>query len=175
MGSTERRLGVYLRSFPQAVTLLFHGLIHGSFMILSPQTGFRPPIFSCFAAVRFSAVKGNNFCSNTYNFLDFSPCCSTTILPIVVIESLNTSVRVCFAQPSHSGAECDPRHRGAVFTWESNHPKAPPLIGPSLAVTDTPTESTDTLAAGPKNGYFRIHQISETEELKLASLSILDG
>ena len=61
------------------------------------------------------------------------------------------------------------------FTWESNHPKAPPLIGPSLAVTDTPTESTDAQAAGPKNGYFRIHQISETEELKLASLSILDG
>ena len=36
-------------------------------------------------------------------------------LPIVVTESLNTSVRVCFAQPSHSGAECDPRHRGAAF------------------------------------------------------------
>ena len=35
--------------------------------------------------------------------------------PNVVTESLKTNVRVCFAQPSHSGAECDPRHRGAVF------------------------------------------------------------
>ena len=61
MGSTERRLGVYLRSFPQAVTLLFHGLIHGSFMILSPQTGFRPPIFSCFAAVRFPQSRETTF------------------------------------------------------------------------------------------------------------------
>ena len=30
-GSTERRLGVYLLSCPQAVTLLFHCLIHGGF------------------------------------------------------------------------------------------------------------------------------------------------
>ena len=30
-GSTERRLGVYLLSCPQAVTRLFHGLIHGGF------------------------------------------------------------------------------------------------------------------------------------------------
>ena len=29
MGSTERRLGVYLLSFTQAVTILFHVLIHG--------------------------------------------------------------------------------------------------------------------------------------------------
>ena len=33
-----------------------------------------------------TAVKGNNHCSNTYNFSDFSPCCSTAILPIVVTE-----------------------------------------------------------------------------------------
>ena len=89
------------------------------------------------------------------------PCRSLTILPIVVIESLNTSVRVCFAQPSHSGAECDPRHWGAVFTWESNTHKAPLLIGPSQAVTDTFTESTDTLAAGPKNGNFLFSQLPD--------------
>ena len=29
MGSTERRLGVYLLSSSQAVTLLLHGLFHG--------------------------------------------------------------------------------------------------------------------------------------------------
>ena len=43
------------------------------------------------------------------------PFCSLTFLLNVVTESLKTNVRVCFAQPSHSGAECDPRHRGAVF------------------------------------------------------------
>ena len=102
---------MYLRSFPQAVTLLFHGLFHGSFMILSPQTGF--PTAACALPPQISAT--------VIQLLNFQllglmqPFCSTAILPIVVIESLNTSVRVCFAQPSHSGAECDPRHRGAVF------------------------------------------------------------
>ena len=72
--------------------------------------------------------------------------------PNVVTESLNTSVRVCFAQPSHSGAECDPRHRGADYAWESNHHNAPPLTGLSQEGTDTLTESTDIPAAGPKNG-----------------------
>ena len=38
-----------------------------------------------------TAVKGNNHCSNTYNFSDFSPCCSTAILPIVVTCLLYTS------------------------------------------------------------------------------------
>ena len=89
---------------------------------------------------------------NNSSDLTQSPCRSTAILPIVVTESLNTSVRVCFAQPSHSGAECDPRHWGADFAWESNHPNAPPLTGLSQEGTDTLTESTATPAAGPKNG-----------------------
>ena len=93
--------------------------------------------------------------------------------PNVATESLKTNVRVCFAQPSHSGAECDPRHRGAVFAWESNNHKAPLLIGPSQAVTDTLTESTDTMAAGPKNGYFRIHQISDLSCLIFPHVAIL--
>ena len=80
---------------------------------------------------------------NISSDLTQSPCRSLTFLPIVATESLKTNVRVCFAQPSHSGAECDPRHRGADFAWESNKHKAPLLIGPSQAVTDTLTESTD--------------------------------
>ena len=32
-----------------------------------------------------TAVKRNNLCSNTYNFSDFSPCCSITFLPNVAI------------------------------------------------------------------------------------------
>ena len=51
---------------------------------------------------------------NISSDLTQSPCRSTAFLPNVVTESLKTNVRVCFAQPSHSGAECDPRHRGAV-------------------------------------------------------------
>ena len=68
----------------------------------------------------------------------------------MVTESLNTSFEVCPAQPSHSGAECDPRHRGADLAWESNQPNAPPLTGFSQEGTDTLTESTDIPAAGPK-------------------------
>ena len=52
---------------------------------------------------------------NNSSDLTQSPCRSTAILPIVVTESLKTNVRVCFAQPSHLGAECDPRYRGAVL------------------------------------------------------------
>ena len=124
-----------------------------------PQTSFPPLPSAADFQPRF--CRRVNRLLNISVALTFSPYVSLTFLPIVETESLNTSVRVCFAQPSHSGAECDPRHRGAVLAWESNHHKAPPLIGPSQAVTDTLTESTDTLAAGPKNGYFRIHQISD--------------
>ena len=54
-------------------------------------------------------------------FLNNTVCADSCALPFphhfpnVVTESLKTNVRVCFAQPSHSGAECDPRHRGAAF------------------------------------------------------------
>ena len=112
-GSSQRRLCT-CTTFEQAVTLLFHFLIHGS-SCFHPKTGFSATFSSRGLLQLVVAVKGNNLCSNTYNFSDFSPYCSTAILPIVVTESLKTNVRVCFAQPSHSGAECDPRHRGAVF------------------------------------------------------------
>ena len=45
-----------------------------------------PPQQRCNLSHFVTAVKGNNHCSNTYNFSDFSPCCSTAILPIAVIE-----------------------------------------------------------------------------------------
>ena len=39
----------------------------------------------------------NNHCSNTYNFSDLSPCCSTAILPIVVTELTEYNCQsVCF-------------------------------------------------------------------------------
>ena len=77
-------------------------------------------------------------------------------LPNVILALTEKSkFEVCPAQPSHSGAECDPLHRGAVFAWESNHPNAPPITGTSQEGTDTLTESTATPAAGPKNGSFR--------------------
>ena len=40
------------------------------------------------------------------------------------------------------------------FTSESNQPNMPPLTGFPLEVIDTPFESTDALAAGPKHGSF---------------------
>ena len=98
---------------------------------------------------------------NISSDLTQSPCRSTAILPIVEIESLNTSVRVCFAQPSHSGAECDPRHRGAVFCIGNQPPQRSTSTGPSPEVLATPIESTDALAAGPKHGSFLFHQLSD--------------
>ena len=82
---------MYLRSFPQAVTLLFHGLFHGSFMILSPQTGF--PTAACALPPQISATVKQLLNFQLLGLMQ--PFCSTAILPIVVIESLNTSVRVC--------------------------------------------------------------------------------
>ena len=52
---------------------------------VSPPKPF-PPQQRCSLSLFVTAVKGNNHCSNTYNFSDFSPCCSTAILPIVVTE-----------------------------------------------------------------------------------------
>ena len=89
------------------------------------------------------------------------PCGSIAILPIVEIESLNTSVRVCFAQPSHPGAECDPRHRGAAFCIGNQPPQRTTSTGSSPEVTATPIESTDALAAGPKHGSFLFHRLSD--------------
>ena len=110
----------------------------------------------CLAGSRASETFFNNS-----SLWTFSPCCSITFLPNVVTESLNTSVRVCFAQPSHSGAECDPRHRVAVFCIGNQPPQRTTSTGPSPEVTATPIESTDALAAGPKHGSFLSHQLSD--------------
>ena len=108
-----------------------------------------PPQQRCSLSRFVTAVKGNNLCSNTYKFFGPFTLRFITVLPIVEIESLNTSVRVCFAQPSHSGAECDPRHRGAVFCIGIQPPQRTTSTGPSPEVLATPIESTDALAAGP--------------------------
>ena len=91
-GSTERRLGVYLLSSSQAVTLLLHGLFHGS-SCFHPQTS----VLQLSCAVRSpplsTAVKRNSLCSNTYSFLDLSPYRSTAILLIVEIELTENQCR----------------------------------------------------------------------------------
>ena len=49
----------------------------------------------------------------------------------------------------------------AALTWESNNHKAPPLIGLSQEVTDTLTESTDTLARRAKKRF-----LSNTSDIR---------
>ena len=112
---------------------------------------------------------------NNSSHRTFSPCCSIAILPIVVIESLNTSVRVCFAQPSHSGAECDPRHRGAAFCIGVQQPQRTTSTGPSPEVMATPIESTDALAAGPKHGSFLFHQLSDQSRTLFSTCCIFSS
>ena len=73
------------RTFLQAVTPLFPCLFPWWFHDTSPKPF--PPQQRCSLSRFVTAVKGNNHCSNTYNCTDFSPCCSTAILPIVAIES----------------------------------------------------------------------------------------
>ena len=78
-GSTERRLGVYLLSCPQAVTLLFHGLIHGSFMIPSPKTGFPPQ--TCSRLATTLTVRVQTLFNHTVS-ADFSTLRFFAFLPI---------------------------------------------------------------------------------------------
>ena len=153
---------VYLQQFGTVEhAVQFALLVSMVFHASAPKTGLSATFSSRGLLQLVVAVKGNNLCSNTYNFSDFSPYCSTAILRIVVTESLNTSVRVCFAQPSHSGAECDPRHRGAAFCIGIQQPQRTTSTGPSPEVTATPIESTDALAAGPKHGSFLFHRLSD--------------
>ena len=105
------------------------------------------------AVLSLAASRASETFFNNSSLWTFSPCCSITFLPNVILALTEEfKFEVCPAQPSHSGAECDPLHRGAVFAWESNHPNAPPITGTSQEGTDTLTESTATPAAGPKNG-----------------------
>ena len=51
-----------------------------------------------------TAVKRNNLCSNTYNFSDFSPCCSITFLPNVATAlTENPSSKCVLFIPSYPG------------------------------------------------------------------------
>ena len=122
-------------------------------MIPFPQTGFPQPLLQLICAASSLQSRETTFVKTPTIVSDFPPCCSIAFL---LTETLalteKTKFEVCPAQPSHSGAECDPRHRGAVLARESNHPNAPPLTGTSQEGTDTLTESTATPAAGPKNG-----------------------
>ena len=70
-----------------AMTLLHFSLLCFDAMVVhvSPPKPF-PPQQRCSLSRFVTAVQGNNHCSNTYNFSDLSPCCSTAILPIVVTE-----------------------------------------------------------------------------------------
>ena len=82
----------------------------------TPQTGFFQQLSRRSSAdVQRLFSRARETMLNNSSDLTQSPCRSTAILPIVVTESLKTNVRVCFAQPSHLGAECDPRYRGAVL------------------------------------------------------------
>ena len=113
--------------------------------ILSPQTGFPPQ--TCSRLATTLTVRVQTLFNHTV-LADFFT------MPFHHLPSqrgnwvyLNTIVRVCFAQPSHSGAECDPRHWGAVSLGKHSL-NLPPLTGTSLELTYTPTESTATMAAG---------------------------
>ena len=67
------------------------------------------------------------------------------------LSSLNTNVRVCFAQPSHSGAECDPVTGALNSCRKSCNWAFPP--SPEFTTGSTLTEFTASTAAGPKNGF----------------------
>ena len=123
-GSTKGRFGVYLPlNFCTSCSTL--GLLHGGFTILPPNV-LVPS--SCAAGLiaqlcsRVFRVQLETMFNHTVS-ADFSTLRFFAFLPIVVTESLKTNVRVCFAQPSHSGAECDPRHRGAVFCIGKHPPQ----------------------------------------------------
>ena len=84
MGCGQRRLTVYLPETVAHAVPISLVCFHGGSTILPPKPF--PPQQRCSLSRFVTAVKRNNHCSNTYNFSDFSPCCSTAILPIVVTE-----------------------------------------------------------------------------------------
>ena len=52
---------------------------------LVPKTSFLQPLSADFEFAA-AVMRLKQLCSNTFKCLDISPCCSTTILPTVVIE-----------------------------------------------------------------------------------------
>ena len=86
---------MYLQSALQAVTLLLHGLFHGS-SCFHPQTLVLQPSCAARSPPLSSADMRNSLCSNTYNFLDLSPCRSIAFLLTVGIElTANQCQSVC--------------------------------------------------------------------------------
>ena len=83
------------------------------------------PRLSCSSAAPTdrSADLTNNLLKHLQVFRTLHHAVLSPSFPAWELSSLNTSVRVCFAQPSHSGAECDPRHRGAVLHRKATTPK----------------------------------------------------
>ena len=122
------------------------------FHVFHPLNRFPTTAFSCRRSA--ALLQMSEQIVKHFSCADLSPYVSLTFLPNVILALTEKSkFEVCPAQPSHSGAECDPLHRGAVFAWESNHPNAPPITGTSQESTDPHFESTATPAAGPKNGF----------------------
>ena len=76
---------------------IFHGLIHSSFTIPSPQTGFPTAVFSCLC---IAASRASETMFNTSSHRTRSPCCSIAFLLIVGIELIaNQCQSVCVCVP----------------------------------------------------------------------------
>ena len=83
-GSEWRRPFVYLQL--KRFLKLFHLRFDSWwFHMLVPKTSFLQPLSADFEFAA-AVMRLKQLCSNTYNFSDLSPCCSTAILPIVVTE-----------------------------------------------------------------------------------------
>ena len=63
--------------------------------MLVPKTSFLQPLSADFEFAA-AVMRLKQLCSNTYNFSDLSPCCSTAILPIVVTELTEYKCRSVF-------------------------------------------------------------------------------
>ena len=117
-----------------------------------PQTGFPTAAFSRRRSA--ALLQMSEQIVKHFSCADLSPYFSLTFLPNVILAlTENPSSKCVLLSRPHSGAECDPLHRGAVPAWESKHPNAPPITGTSQEGTDPLIESTALPAAGPKNGF----------------------
>ena len=78
----EGKLGQFPVPATQLLIKPFHFLLFVSWcFMLPPPNSFLSHFQQPRVLQLVTAVKGNNHCSNTYNFSDFSPCCSTASFP----------------------------------------------------------------------------------------------
>ena len=89
MGRDQGRLILYLQN--NTLTPMVHPAavrwFHGFFlMIPSQKTGFPPPLLQLLCAASSPQSRETTFVQTPSSFSDFSPCCSTAILPNVVTE-----------------------------------------------------------------------------------------